>query len=102
MAEWLCRGLQIPVQRFDSASGLQRRVTGLGAEARLELAAGNAVPKRRHLVAPGRAHAPHLRALESCYDRSRPRKITLLALGDRLCYKAGPVALDHERGPDPR
>src|SRR5262249_43965242 len=22
MAEWLCRGLQIPVQRFDSASGL--------------------------------------------------------------------------------
>ena len=24
MAEWLCRGLQIPVQRFDSASGLQR------------------------------------------------------------------------------
>jgi hypothetical protein len=25
MAEWLCRGLQILVQRFDSASGLQRR-----------------------------------------------------------------------------
>ena len=24
MAEWLCRGLQILVQRFDSASGLQR------------------------------------------------------------------------------
>jgi hypothetical protein len=23
MAEWLCRGLQILVQRFDSASGLQ-------------------------------------------------------------------------------
>src|SRR5579862_3681458 len=25
MAEWLCRGLQILVQRFDSASGLQCR-----------------------------------------------------------------------------
>jgi hypothetical protein len=24
MAEWLCRGLQILVQRFDSASGLHR------------------------------------------------------------------------------
>jgi hypothetical protein len=24
MAEWLCNGLQIRVQRFDSASGLQR------------------------------------------------------------------------------
>src|SRR5260370_5711148 len=38
MAEWLCRGLQIPVQRFDSASGLQRRKTRLGADARLERA----------------------------------------------------------------
>jgi hypothetical protein len=25
MAEWLCRGLQILVQRFDSASGLHLR-----------------------------------------------------------------------------
>lgn len=25
MAEWLCRGLQILVQRFDSASGLHHR-----------------------------------------------------------------------------
>jgi hypothetical protein len=24
MAEWLCRGLQILVERFDSASGLQK------------------------------------------------------------------------------
>src|SRR5438128_10872846 len=38
MAEWLCRGLQIPVQRFESASGLQRRVTRLGVDARLERA----------------------------------------------------------------
>ncbi len=26
MAEWLCRGLQILVQRFDSASGLQSEI----------------------------------------------------------------------------
>jgi hypothetical protein len=30
MAEWLCRGLQIPVQRFDSASGLQSLACALG------------------------------------------------------------------------
>ncbi len=30
MAEWLCRGLQILVQRFDSASGLQCRRKGGG------------------------------------------------------------------------
>jgi hypothetical protein len=29
MAEWLCNGLQIRVQRFDSASGLQARNAAL-------------------------------------------------------------------------
>ena len=30
MAEWLCRGLQILVQRFDSASGLQGGANAVG------------------------------------------------------------------------
>ena len=35
MAEWLCRGLQILVQRFDSASGLNLRLAVLALAAQL-------------------------------------------------------------------
>src|SRR5438874_12798890 len=94
MAEWLCRGLQIPVQRFDSASGLQRCANST----RLERAQHD----RTYFRWRPSPTCLRLRVSGVGVTDCRPRKITLLALRDRLCYKAGPVALDREWGPDPR